>query len=55
MSTKPLQLLLRFNVRNNKIMNSTSGDVKFQLFLRFNIYRSARGPPPVASLRFNSS
>jgi hypothetical protein len=46
MPAKPFQPFLRFNVRNNKIMNSTSGDVKFQPFLRFNIYGSARGPPP---------
>jgi hypothetical protein len=36
MLTKPLQPLLRFNMMNSKIMNSTSGDVKFQPFLRFN-------------------
>ncbi len=36
MFTKPLQPFLRFNMINSKIMNSTSGDVKFQPFLRFN-------------------
>jgi len=35
MLTKPLQPFLRFNMMNSKIMNSTSGDVKFQPFLRF--------------------
>jgi hypothetical protein len=35
MLTKPLQPLLRFNMMNSKIMNNTSGDVKFQPFLRF--------------------
>jgi len=48
MLTKPLQPLLRFNMMNSKIMNSTSGDVKFQPFLRFNLPLTVRvvGTPP---------
>jgi len=51
MLTKLLQPFLRFNMMNSKIMNSTSGDVKFQPFLRFypNTYGLDRRHPKSVS------